>query len=203
MKRIAAYARGFGKAMGKHGGQIAYYGGVALALTAIAFAAEQYRAKPDVEAGAPVLPAVELSAPAEAEAQEEAFRAPEGGELLRAFSREPAWNGELRLWENHEAADYRLQEDAVMCLSGGVVRTVGRSGLYGGFVEIECGEYLLRYASIAPREDLAPGMELAIGDPIGAADASMPGEAGLGAHLHLEVLRGEVREDFAALTDRD
>ena len=186
-----------------YGGQIVYYGGVALALTAIAFAAEQYRAKPTADSVEPVLPAVELTAPAEAEVEEEALRAPDGAELLRAYSKMPEWNAALRLWESHEAMDYRLEDDAVVSLSAGVVRTVGRSGVYGGFVEVESGEYLLRYASIAPREGLAPGDALSLGDPIGTADASMPGEADSGAHLHLELLAGATLADFAALANGD
>ena len=185
----------------RRGGQIAYYGGIALALSAIAFAAERYRAQP--EAAGPVLPAVELTTPAEAEEDEEVLCAPDGAELLRAFSAEPEWNAELRMWESHAAVDYRVEGGAVANLCDGVVRTVGFSGVYGGFVEVDCGEYLLRYASIAPAEGLAPGDMLAAGDPVGAADASMPGEAERGAHLHLEVMAGEKYVDFVALLNGD
>ena len=207
MKEISARARSMGRKLvgiaRKRGGQIAYYGGVALALTAIAFAAEQYRAKPDTDIAEPVLPAVELAAPAEVEEREDAIHAPEGAELLRAYSAKPEWNDALQLWESHEAVDYRLEGDMVASLSAGVVRTVGKSGVYGGFVEVECGAYLLRYASIAPSAGLAPGNALVMGDPIGRADASMPGEAASGAHLHLELMADGSCEDFAALTDGD
>ena len=181
--------------MRRRRGGIAYYGGVALALAAIAFAAERYRAEPEGAAVEPVLPAVELAEPAQAE-EEESLYLPEDVELLRNYSRIPEWNGELRLWETHAAVDYRMDE--VASLSAGLVRTVGRSGVYGGFVEVEWGEYLLRYASIAPREGLSPGDVLKAGDPIGEADASMPGEATDGAHLHLELLLDGNCEDFAA-----
>ena len=189
MRRFAASARA-------HGREIAYYGGVALALTAIAFAAEQYRGGRGEDPAAPALPVVELSVPAEAEEEEDAFHAPEGAEILRAYAAEPEWNGSLGLWETHAAVDYRLEGDEVVCLGAGVVCTVGRSGVYGGFVEVDCGDVLLRYASIAPRAGLAPGDALEAGDAIGTADASMPGEAGIGAHLHLEAVCGGAYEDF-------
>ena len=183
-------------------GDIAYYGGVALTLVAIGFAAERYRSDRTVELETPVLPAIELSVPIEEE-EPNALRAPGGAEILRAYSLEPVWNAGLRLWENHTAVDYRLEDGAVASLSTGVVRTVGKSGVYGGFVEVESGEYLLRYASIAPREELAPGDALAPGDPIGAADASMPGEAALGVHLHLELFRDDVCVDYAAACEAE
>ena len=46
----------------------------------------------------------------------------------------------------------------------------------------------MRYASITPADGLVVGENLSVGDEIGSADASMPGEAALGAHLHLEYL---------------
>ena len=207
MKKIAVRARMAGrkfvKVVRRRGGELAYYGGVALALTAIAVAAERYRTSPGTGEAEPILPAVELAAPAEAEEPEAALRAPEGAEVIRAYSALPEWNGALGLWESHEAVDYRLDGDEVASLSDGVVRTVGRSGVYGGFVEVDCGAYLLRYASIEPRGDLMPGDELSAGDPVGTADASMSAEAVSGAHLHLEVAADGAYMDFTALVGGD
>lgn len=207
MTEIAIRARSLGRrafAFTKsRAGQIGYYACIALALTAIAFAAERYRGDRGIKTPAPALPAVELSVPEQAEEEEALLCAPEGAEVLRAFAGAPEWNGALVMWETHAAVDYRLEGNAVTSLSTGVVRTVGESGVYGGFVEIECGEWLLRYASIVPREEIAPGDAVKIGDPIGTANDSMPGEAGLGAHLHLELMRGEIYEDFVACTNGD
>ena len=186
------------EALRLHGKEVLFYCGVALALTTIAFAAERYRVEQPAEAVQPVLPAIELTTLNEPEEPEAALLTPPEGVILRAYAERPGWNGVLRLWENHTAVDYQLENNTVASLSAGIVRTVGKSGVYGGFVEVESGEYLLRYASIAPREDLAPGDVLKPGDSIGTADMSMPGEAALGAHLHLELFRGETCEDFAA-----
>lgn len=184
------------------GGQIAYYAAVALALTAIAAAAEHYRDGRGEEAQTPALPAVEFSqSPQEAEAAEPC--APQGATCLRGYSDCPEWSNALGLWEDHRAVDYRLNDGTVECLCPGVVRTVGVSGACGGFVEVVSGELLLRYASISPREGLAPGDKLRMGEALGRADANMPGEASLGAHLHLEASIDGESADFAALTAGD
>ena len=182
-----------------HGKEIAYYGSVALALTLIAVAAEHYRSENLTEPAVPALPAIELTVPDGAEEDEIILTAPEGAELLRSYAAAPEWNATLALWETHTATDYQMEDCEVASLSAGIVQTVGKSGVYGGFVEVICGDCLLRYASIAPRDGLTPGDALTIGDSIGRADQSMPSEAELGAHLHLELLREGAFEDFAAL----
>ena len=117
-------------------------------------------------------------------------------EVLRGYSDAPQWRAELGMWETHPAVDYACA-GGVLCLREGTVRTVGASGVYGGFVEVKSDGMLMRYASIEPAENIEPGVELELGDAIGTADASMPGEADAGAHLHLELyLEGEAA-DFA------
>ncbi len=178
----------------KHGGKIAYYGCVALVLAGIAIAAEQYRndvSEPDML----ILPPAEVEISAEVE-QDPLFTIPENLTLLRPYSQLPLWNEELELWENHTAVDYRCAEDQVLSFSDGIVQTIGTSGLYGGFVEIETKEYLLRYASIDPADDLAPGDSISAGEVLGVASEGMPGEGQLGRHLHLEVERMGERVDF-------
>ena len=198
---LSAAAHKLWAALRGRGGQIAYCGGVALALTAIAFAAESYRRDHAVTPEAQALPALDLSAPSETEAPGE-LRAPEGA-LLRTYSEAPVWNASLGLWESHAALDYRMEGGAVKSLGAGIVRAVSGGGAYGGCVEVECGELLLRYASIEPDANLRPGDEIEAGDRVGAADASMPGEAGLGPHLHLEAIRDGAPVNCAALLSED
>lgn len=183
-------------------GQVLYCALIALALTAIAFAAESYRSGRGTRAETAALPAVELAAPEATDAQEPP-RAPEGAELVRAWTERPAWNGELGLWEAHPAVDYRIPGNEVACLCPGVVRAVGVSGALGGYVEVESGELLLRYASISPREGLQPGDALAAGEAVGFADASLPGECALGPHLHLEAYQDGEAVDYSALLPGD
>lgn len=180
----------------KNGGRIAYYALVAVALSAIARAAEIYRADRS-DAEALVLPAADAMDVLEVEESAPELLRPEGWKLLRGYSDAPQWRSELGMWETHPAVDYDCAGGSVACLRAGIVRTVGVSGVYGGFVEVEGDGVLMRYASIAPAEGLEPGMELELGDAIGTSDTSMPGEADAGAHLHLELYLGDEVADFA------
>ena len=193
--KIAAFARA-------HGGKIAYYACVAVVLSAIAYAAEQYRADQASEADVLMLPAAELEEAATTSEAEPALLLPADAERLRAYGRIPEWNAGLGLWEAHAAVDYRYPEARVLSLSAGTVRTVGRSGVYGGFVEVESGEYLLRYASVSVDDAIEPGAEIAAGDWIGTADASMPAEAQMGPHLHLELYQAGEAVDFEAHAEK-
>ena len=179
--------------MKRNGGHIAYYGLVVVALCAIARAAEIYRADNAAE-DALVLPASDAMDVLETEEPAPQVLCPEDWRLLRGFSDAPQWRSELGMWETHPAVDYACK--SVLCLQDGIVRTVGESGVYGGFVEVESGGTLMRYASIEPAEGIKPGVELEMGDLIGTADISMPGEADAGAHLHLELYLDGSTADF-------
>lgn len=198
---VAARASRLWKWTRGHAGRAAYYGAIAIALCAVGWAAEQYRTENPSETDALILPAadVQLALPAKPEAK---IYLPEGAEALRAYAATPEWNGALGLWAAHTGVDYFLPGGAVESLSAGTVRTVGESGIYGGFVEVESGEYLLRYASIAPDAALVPGAEIAAGARIGTADNSMPAEANMGAHLHLELERAGKNVDFARWAEK-
>lgn len=195
VRRILGFIR-------KNGGRVAYYGLVVVALCAIARAAEIYRADNATE-DALVLPAADaLDVLDTTEEPAPEILRPKDWKLLRGFTDTPQWRAELGMWETHPAVDYSCA-DGVLCLQDGIVRTVGESGVYGGFVEVESDGALMRYASIAPAENIAPGVALEAGDAIGTVDASMPGEADAGAHLHLELyLEGEAA-DFSRYAEAD
>ena len=178
-----------------NGRRIGYYVLVCVGLCAIARAAEIYRTDNAADE-ALLLPAVDAVDVLDAEgAQPEVLR-PEAWKLLRGFSGQPAWREELGMWETHPAVDYACADGSVPCLCAGVVQTVGSSGVYGGFVEVESDGLRMRYASISPAEGLAPGEALEAGDTVGRMDASMPGEAEIGAHLHLELFMEGNAADF-------
>lgn len=170
-----------------HAGQIGYYAGVTLVLAAIALAAEHYRSGSETDRPL-VLPAVELATSAP-KSVEPLFEMPSEMSRTRDFSAQPEWNAMHRQWETHTALDYEISQGSVCSVSNGVVQTIGRSGVYGGFVEVETGEYLIRYASITPSDTLSPGERVKKGMVLGKTDESMPGEAYMGAHLHLELYR--------------
>lgn len=182
----------------KYRSRICYYGGVTLVLTAIAFAAEAYRGNGGEEL---VLPQAEI-APVLRLAEPEVLP-PGECERLRGFSDSLSWNRDLGQWESHAAVDYRILDGFVRCAENGTVRTVGESGLYGGFVEVEAAGRLYRYASVKPDESIRAGKEVAAGDLIGIADESMPGERYMGSHLHLELIENGRAADFESLVGKN
>lgn len=177
-----------------HAGQIGYYACVALVLAAVAVAAERLRSGKAIEEA--VLPAVEISLPVQAE-EEPQFELPEGMTVLREFEDLPDWNRELGHWETHAATDYICPDGKLYSFSDGIIKTIGKSGIYGGFMEVESGEYVLRYASAEFLDGLEPGKKIAKGDLLGAVDDSMPGEAYMNAHLHLELIQNSMYLDFS------
>lgn len=175
------------RAAKRNAGRLAYYGCVAAALTLIALAAENYRSEEAQTADALILPAVELKSASQP--AEPIFSIPEGMGQIGYYTLKPQWSETLGQWQSHPAVDYRCADDTVYSVSAGTVRTVGRSGVYGGFVEVETEDYLLRYASVQPDSALEPEKKIDAGERIGVADTSMPAERHMGAHLHLELYR--------------
>lgn len=173
----------------KYAGQIGYYACVALVLAAVALAAERFR-NGDEAAQALVLPAVELAEPVPEE-KEALFEVPDPMEVMGVYSSQPEWNSIHRQWETHAAVDFVSEDERVYSFSEGVVRTVGKSGLYGGFVEVETEDYLLRYCSVEPEEGIIPGKLVKKGVEIGSTDNSMPGEGYMGSHLHFELWKND------------
>lgn len=174
--------------MRKNAARIAYYLAVAAALCAVAIAAERIAGGPESIAAedALLLPAADLSAALEQHAPKPVLALPDEASLLRPFSSQPQWNEVLSLWEAHTGADVAFADNQVSCLLSGEVSAVGRSGAWGGFVELRCGDMLLRYAAIQPDERLQIGASIAAGEVIGVADGSMPGEAAMQPHAHIE-----------------
>lgn len=202
IENLRSGARKLGRRLRACGGEIAYCGGIALALIAIALAAEGYRRERQIEPEPASLPAIEFSEaesePAETQTQKQPLK------LLRGYSDAPRWNPALDLWECHPALDCEIEGGEVTCLRAGTVSAIVSGGVRGGCVEVDCGDSLrMRYASIEPRPDLAPGDALEIGDLIGTANESLPGEENLGAHLHLEAILDGESANWLALRGGD
>lgn len=198
--RIGSGLRRFPPLLKRNAGRIAYYALVVIALCAIARAAEAYRSGSDGDAL--VLPAADAMDVLQVEEPAPQVLLPEAWKLLRGYSEEPQWRPGLGLWETHPAVDFACT-GGIVCLREGTVRTVGASGVYGGFVEVESDGMLMRYASIEPADGLEPGLVLNVGDAIGKADASMPSEADAGAHLHLELYLDGQTADFVQYAAAD
>ena len=169
-------------------GEILYYAAVLLVLSGLAWGAEQYRSRrAELPEPVQVVSAAEI---AEAEPVETSFELPAGLILLRDFSPVPLWNEQDLSWQAHPAADYASADGLVRALADGTVQAVGVSGVLGGFAQVQSGEVVLKYCCIRPDDRLVPGAEVRKGDIIGAEQNTMPAEAQLGNHLHLEAYRG-------------
>jgi len=177
----------------KNAGRIAYYCAVAVVLAALSVAAEHHRNEAPAEL---VLPAAELEAAVQEIIAGPVIIKPENMEILRGCSNLPDWNAQLGQWEAHPATDYRISDGIVRSISDGMVRTIGRSGVYGGFVEVESGDLLFRYASIQPDSELEAGEYIPAGEILGAAANGTPGEQNLEEHLHLELYENGESIDF-------
>ena len=181
-------------------GRIAYYGGVLTVLAALAIAADARRELP---ANDLVLPEADIRQTVAQIMEERRIGDGDDLEILREYSEIPEWNAGLGQWEAHPATDYRAADGEVRSLCAGKVVDIGRSGVYGGYMEVECGEYLFRYASIQPAADVKLGEKVNIGDKIGDMENGMPGEQNLGEHLHLEVYERGKSVDFAVLATKN
>ena len=180
LRNKAAWA---GRLIRRHWKSILYYGGVAIVLSAVAYAAEVYRTDEPVEEM--ILPAAEIQLSPQEEVPALFF--PEGMEIIRGFSACPEWNSALEQWESHAALDCSFKENEVIALSDGEVLALG-TGIHGNYIEIDGGNLILRYCSVSPVESLKAGDKVKAGERIGIADESMAAEAYLGLHLHLEAI---------------
>lgn len=189
--------RKIGMFIRRNAGQALYYAGVALVLCAFAFAAQQLRMKRNPDAAEAAMPIAEIEAAETVQTEEIVFFLPETAQIVREYSAQPQWQAELGCWQCHPGMDVRFEDDMARSIAEGRVVVIGENGSYGGFVEVETAEFLLRYASIEPLEEMEVGMELKAGEKIGTANSSMPGEGSLGAHIHLEMMKDGAHVDPA------
>lgn len=132
-----------------------------------------------------------------AEAVEQSLlQLPPGLTVIRPYMDVPVWNPAYGQWETHRALDCILPGNEIPALCDGTVIEVHRNSIYGGHVDVKTGAYLMRYASILPEAAIRNGAPVRSGDIIGTAHAGMPGEAHLGAHLHLEIYKNAELIDF-------
>lgn len=186
----------------QHGGGILYYGGLGLALCLFAYSAQNLRmGRVENRNEGSQVTEMETAVQLEAETQAEmlSFSWPEDGIILREFSRTPVWNGALGCWQCHMGVDMSREDGIAMSISDGTVCALGEKGSDGGYVEVQTGETILRYASIEPLETMKVGAEISAGEPIGRMNTSMPDESWMDRHVHIEMKRQD--EYFNPLTE--
>ena len=106
----------------------------------------------------------------------------------------------LDVWQVHAGTDIAGEPEQNVCAAGrGRVIRAARDALWGGSIEIEQEDgRTVSYRGLALLY-VKEGDEVARGQEIGTLLEYIPCEAEMGAHLHLEVMRGGVMQDPLAM----
>ncbi|MBP3655091.1 MAG: M23 family metallopeptidase [Clostridia bacterium] len=126
---------------------------------------------------------------------------PVGGGVLRGYdARQPVWWGALGCLQVHAALDLAGEAgEAVRCAKDGVVERAVRDDLWGWRVEVAQTDGCLAVYAGLLQSFVTKGQSAVRGQTLGLLMDSIPCEAELGAHLHLELQRGGVSQDPAQL----
>ena len=126
---------------------------------------------------------------------------PVSGEVLRHHDLQEhiLWET-LGVWQVHAGMDIADEaERNVRSAGNGTVSRVTRDALWGGSVEIiQDDGRLVAYRGLALC-CVEEGERVVCGQEIGTLLATVPCEAELGAHLHMEVMRGGIFQDPLAM----
>ena len=158
---------------------------------------KQEEASPAVSAAAEVS---EDAVPAAAYTASNTFLPPVAGEVIASYSGDAlVYNKTMRDWRTHPGSDFACSdgEEILACANGIVTRTY-TDALWGNVVEVEHGEYTLRYCGVGENFAVGVGDVLQQGQVLGHATA-VPCEALLAVHVHVEATCGGEKIDPASL----
>ena len=129
----------------------------------------------------------------DAEAAKPRFVLPVNGKIFAAFSgNELVYNKTMDDWRTHNGIDIRANRDtAVKASSDGTVTNVYSDGMLGTVVEIDSGDYIVRYCGLGSNLLCEKGKNVKQGDTIGVV-GEIPLETGEESHIHLEVIKNGV-----------
>ena len=118
------------------------------------------------------------------------FILPVNGKIFAAFSGdELVYNKTMDDWRTHNGIDIRANKDtAVKAASNGTVTNVYADGMLGNVVEIDSGDYTVRYCGLGDNLLCEKGKTVKQGDTIGVV-GEIPLETSEDSHLHLEIIK--------------
>lgn len=122
---------------------------------------------------------------------------PVSGDVIRAYDGEtPVYWAALSCMKVHAGLDLSGKaEENVLCVMDGVVAEAARDDLWGWSVTVDQTDgQRMRYAGLLTAAVHA-GESVTRGQALGTLMESIPCEAELGAHLHLELRNGEEARD--------
>ena len=119
------------------------------------------------------------------------FIKPFDGKIGRAFSGEDLIYSEvLKEWGVHNGIDIIGEiNQSVNAICSGKISDIKYDYRIGNSIEIENGEFVIKYACISPLESLKVGDNVKVGEKIGTLSEDVGFEFDIEPHLHLEILQ--------------
>lgn len=113
---------------------------------------------------------------------------PAGGKVLRGYSdSELAYDKTMDDWRAHTGTDYSAAPgESIKAMLGGKVSAVTKDNLYGGCVRVTDGDTEILYAGL-DSVSVSEGDAVDAGAVLGTAAKTLPAEAALESHVHIEM----------------
>lgn len=123
--------------------------------------------------------------------KEISFVKPCRGEVLINYAKDNlVYSNTLREWTLHKGVDFKLAEnDAIFSVCDGKILDIRYEHELGNVIEIENGEYTIKYACIDVVKGLKVGDSVKQGMQIAVASNDVGFEQDGGLHLHLEIFK--------------
>ncbi len=115
------------------------------------------------------------------------------------------YNQTMNEWSTHEGIDFvTANPEAVVATADGVVESVEYDPLEGTIIIIRHTDELKSvYKSLSQNVEVSVGQEVKAGDVIGETGTSASSEAGIGNHLHFEMLENDTKVNpFDFISDK-
>lgn len=121
--------------------------------------------------------------------------APVSGEIIKGFSISPVFDETMGDWRSHGGTDYEVTEgEEIKAVANGKVSRIISDPSWGYIVEIDCGDFTVRYCGLLQGSTVLMNEVVMQGDTVGKI-GSIPCESAQETHLHLEILKDGDRVD--------
>lgn len=125
---------------------------------------------------------------------------PATGEIIKGFSVSPVYDETMGDWRSHGGTDYALKEgEEVKSVGNGKVSKVISDPNWGYIIEVDCGEFTVRYCGLLQGSTVKLNSVVSQGDVIGKV-GKIPCESAQESHVHIEVLKDGDRIDFSKIS---
>lgn len=130
------------------------------------------------------------------------FISPVSGEIIKGFSISPIFDETMGDWRSHGGTDYALAEnEEVKAVGNGRISKVLSDPNWGYVVEMDCGEFTVRYCGLLQGSTAKLDSVISQGDVIGKV-GKIPCESAQEPHVHIEILKDGDRVDFGSIINK-